>query len=116
MKLKVLTVGFEYGTIKPRPSIDFWVISEYTQPDEALSGREQLALLKKLATTCDLALLNTDKKLEPYEVVLLHTVYSNLTPVLGVGLPNKDRIISEFVANQFTDLDTAVAFLENFYA
>lgn len=116
-KTAVLVVGFDDGQFLPSEHFEWWVMQQETSKNGHNTGREHLYVLNTLGTDCNLMLLNLEKKLSPFEIVLSHIVYSNRTPIIGVGDVGMidDPIISEFVCNYKHGLDDAMEYLNNYY-
>jgi hypothetical protein len=116
--LKVVTIGFPYGSFEPHDGVLYCSINDYTSiPDESVSGRELYARLIGITQNADYVLLcmDTKKTLALYEVVLLTLAYSNRTPIIGVGEKYiEDNLLDEFVCNNVDDVTMAVVYLENF--
>jgi hypothetical protein len=115
-KLTVLAVGFGEGGANPLPDHINWL--EINPADSKyISGLEQYGVLNKLGSTCDLVVIQLNRVLLPYEVVLLHIVYSKLTTILGVGSLRGDDLIIEdcMIANRFASFGQLVDHLQEFY-
>lgn len=105
--LSATAVGFTVDEVSQFPHIA-WALHDPSSADD-MTEREYMLMAKQMVNQSDVLVCNLNRDgLTPDEVVLIHSAYTNSTPILAVGYKILTPLLKEMVSHRFADLEYLV--------
>lgn len=105
--ISAVAIGFNLDELMKYPTIA-WA---HHDPSTAigLSNREYMLMIKRAVEQADVVVVKVgEENLLPDEVVILHTAYTNKTPIIATSLRALSPLLEEMISQRLPGLDMIV--------
>ncbi|MEK5060880.1 MULTISPECIES: hypothetical protein [unclassified Paenibacillus] len=105
--ISAVAIGFSLESLSTYTDIA-WA---HHDPSTAIgmSNREYMLMVERAVVQSDVVVFDaTNENLSVDEVVIIHTAYTNRTPIIAVGLRSLSPLLEEMVSQRLPGLDFVV--------